>query len=147
MLSCRTGTAFVASCLLVMTLGSGAAEARVKPRIAVSPRTVVAGNPLTVRVSGTRHRRCTITVRPALARAAAMFTRRTRAARVTVAVPASAPAGAAVARVTCGSRSAKFTFAVLAPAPAPHADPPPAAAPVPVSEQLALTDSLPEGEG
>ncbi len=125
--------------LLSAVVGSGVAEARVKPRIKVSPNTVAAGEQLTVRLSGTQHRRCTITLRAAVKGATPIVSTRTRGTRVKLTLPSTAAIGVNIARVKCGSKGASASFVVVAPVPSATADP--------VSEHLDLTDSLPEGVG
>ena len=136
----------VAATLLAVALAPSAAEAKVKPRVKVSPSTVVAGNVITIKVTGTQKRRCTFTVRAAVHGARATVTRRTRSTRVRFRVPANTAAGDNIARVACGARSAGITFHVVVPAP-PAGTPGQGDAPVPISEQLHLTDDLPDGEG
>ena len=144
----RRATA-VAAALLVVTAGagltSGLAEASAKLSMTVSPTTVAPGSPVTVRISGTHRRRCTFTVRAAVKGARASVRRHTRSSRIRVVIPATSRAGDRLAKLTCGSRSTSVTFHVIAPAPAAGA--PGSSAPVPLSEQLSLTDELPPGEG
>ena len=130
---------------LLATPSFALAKPRAKPRVTVSPSTVVASHRLTVRLHGTRGRRCTLTLRPALHGARATYTRRTRRTRIVIDIPAKSAAGDRVARVRCGARSASVIFHVLAPVPA--AGTPGAGAQVPISEQLSMTDDLPPGVG
>jgi murein DD-endopeptidase MepM/ murein hydrolase activator NlpD len=142
-------TAVIAA-LLAVVAAAGSATATAAPnrgpRINASPATVVAGNRLVFRISGSGGRRCTFTIRSAAHGAKATYTRRTRASRIALDLPAGSSTGVRLARITCGGRSASVRFRIVAPALAPA----PVQAPdlaVPISERLDLSDALPPGEG